>query len=297
MAISYPYPPGESTVKWVSTDWLSSHLDDKGLTIIDCQPNVHEYLQDHIPGARYASEGLFRVHGKTLPTEWVIPTVAEGILQTLGLDPNSPVVVYSGSGPLTTCGAFIGDGLEQTMVAYSLARFGHKKVCVLDGGFEKWRDEKRSLTRVFPPPAEASRMKVIVQDDFFIGYEDLQKQKDRHDTVLLDARPPAFYEGQGPWIKPGHIPGAINLPWKTLMAETNKKLLKPEPEIRKIISDIGITHEKTIITSCGTGREATNEFILFRYFLGFPKVKLYEGGFTEWSAYPDNPVVTGKNPG
>ena len=83
-------------------------MDDEGLTIIDCQPNVHEYLQDHIPGARYACEGVFMVHGKTLPTEWIIPTVAEVILQNLGLDPNSPVVVYWKIGPLTTCGAFIG---------------------------------------------------------------------------------------------------------------------------------------------------------------------------------------------
>ena len=53
---------------------------------------------------------------------------------------------------------------------------------------------------------------------------------------------------------------------------------------------------KTIIAYCGTGREATNLYILFQYYLGYPNVKLYEGSFAEWSAYPVNPTVTGPNP-
>jgi thiosulfate/3-mercaptopyruvate sulfurtransferase len=62
MAQTYPYPGGDSTVKWVSTDWLGQHLQDKDLTILDTQPNIHEYVKEHIPGALYANEGLFRIH-------------------------------------------------------------------------------------------------------------------------------------------------------------------------------------------------------------------------------------------
>jgi len=35
---------------------------------------------------------------------------------------------------------------------------------------------------------------------------------------------------------------------------------------------------------------------MFKFFLGCKNVKIYEGSFTEWSSYPDNPAVTGKNP-
>ena len=49
------------------------------------------------------------------------PDAAEILFRTLGLEPDKPAVVYSSSGPLTTCGNFIGDGLEQTMVAYTLS--------------------------------------------------------------------------------------------------------------------------------------------------------------------------------
>jgi|MTBAKMStandDraft_1061839.scaffolds.fasta_scaffold13649_1 thiosulfate/3-mercaptopyruvate sulfurtransferase len=80
------------------------------------------------------------------------------------------------------------------------------------------------------------------------------------------------------------------------MNPDNPRLLKSDEEIAAILKERGITRDKTIICSCGTGREATCEFLLFRFYLKFPKVRIYEGSFTEWTACPDNPVVTGKSP-
>jgi thiosulfate/3-mercaptopyruvate sulfurtransferase len=59
MNITVPY--GKGTVKWISTDWLLEHLQDPNLMILDTQPNVHDYILEHIPGALYLNEGLFRV--------------------------------------------------------------------------------------------------------------------------------------------------------------------------------------------------------------------------------------------
>jgi thiosulfate/3-mercaptopyruvate sulfurtransferase len=174
-------------------------------------------------------------------------------------------------------------------------RFGHNKVYVLDGGLDKWKKEGRRLTKDFPA-VEESNFTVKLRENYWIEYEEFKKIKDNEDVVLLDARPSNFYEGQGPWPKPGHIPGAINLPWKTLMDGNNPALLKNEDEIRNILNVKGITPEKTVICSCGTGREATNEFIMFKFLVGFPDVKIYEGSFTEWSSHSENPTVTGKNP-
>ena len=121
--------------------------------------------------------------------------------------------------------------------------------------------------------------------------------KDEPDVILIDTRPIHFYEGRGPWAKPGHIPGAVNLPATRLMDEKNPALLRPEEEIRHILSSCGITPEKTVICSSGTGRSATLVFLILKYFLGYPDVLMYEAGFTEWSSMPDNPVVSGKYPG
>lgn len=295
MTVIYPYGKNDAPVKWVSTEWLAAHLGDRDLMILDCQPNIHEYIQDHIPGAVYWHEGLFRIHEGPIPTRWIPPEAARILFGTLGLEPERPVVVYSSSGPLTACATFIGDGLEQTMVAYTLARYGHRKVYILDGGFEKWKEENRPLTREYGV-TKPSVFRVQLRTEYFIGYDEFRKIKDNPDVILLDARPAAFYEGQGPWIRPGHIPGAVSLPWKSLMDDRNRKLLKPEDQILALARGAGVTPEKTIICSCGTGREATNEFVLFRCYFGYPKVRIFEGSFTEWVSYPDNPVVTGKNP-
>lgn len=291
----YPYGKGDGTVKWVSTQWLADHLSDKDLMILDCQPNIHEYIQDHIPGAVYWHEGLFRIHEGSIPTRWIPPEAAQILFRTLGLEKDKPIVVYSSSGPLSTCATFIGDGLEQTMVAYTLVRYGHRKVYVLDGGWEKWKEEKHPLTREYGA-TKPSSFTVKLQSDYYVSYDEIKTLKDKPGVVLLDARPPAFYEGQGPWIKPGHIPGAVSLPWKTLMDDKNKKFLKPEDQLVALVKAAGATPDKTIICSCGTGREATNEFILFKWYLGYPNVKIFEGSFTEWVSHKENPVVTGKNP-
>ncbi|HVP24392.1 MAG TPA: sulfurtransferase [Methanomicrobiales archaeon] len=291
---TYPYPPGDGEVRWVSTEWLAAHLKDPGLQIIDSQPNIHDYVRGHIPGALFVEENHWRI-SRDRPGVFLPPEMAELLLRRLGIRPGDPVVVSSSSGPLSICTTYIGDGLEQTMLAYTLARYGHRMVYILDGGVDKWQQEGRPLSQVYPRVVE-SDFRVQLRKDFIIEYEEVKATKDRPDVILLDARPSPVYEGQGPWPKPGHIPGAVSLPWKSLMDPKNAKLLKPGDQIRAILAEKKITPDKSIICSCGTGREATNEFCLFRYYLKFPRVRLYEGSFTEWTMYPDNPTVTGKNP-
>ncbi len=285
------YPYGKGSVKWVSTQWLEEHLLDDDLMILDVQPNIHDYIKEHISGAVYMNEGLLRVPLNGLPGQYVPESVIQANVRRVGLKPDVPVVIYTGVGPFKGW----GDGLEQTMMAYTLARFGHENVYVLDGGVEKWKDENKPLSQVFPK-VQPSDFVPNVHQEYVLEYETFKQNKDYDDVILLDARPPGVYEGQGPWIKAGHIPGAVNVPWKWFMDADNSRLLKPDDQIQAILDEHGIVPEKTIICSCGTGREATNEFILFKWYLGFPKVKIYEGSFTEWSSYPQNPTVTGPNP-
>ena len=291
MKITYPYPHGDGAVKWISTDWLQKNLNNDNLLVLDCQPDIHDYILEHIPGAVYFSDRLLRLSLKGMPGKYITPKIACALFSSIGVEENKPTVVYGGIGGFKG----IGEGLDQTMLAYSLARFGHKTVYVLDGGIDKWKKENKPLTKVFPKISETD-FKVEVKKEYFIEYDEFKNIKDRDDVIVLDARPSKFYEGQGPWIKPGHIPGAVNLPWVNLMDDQNKCLLKPEKELKTIVESVGASSNKTIICSCGTGREATNEFILFKWFLKYPRVKIYEGSFTEWSSYPENPTVTGKNP-
>ncbi|MFB3763905.1 MAG: sulfurtransferase [Methanotrichaceae archaeon] len=292
---TYPYPQGESIVKWISTEWLSQHLNDDDLMILDVQPNVHDYIMGHIQGAIYLNEGLLRSAWDRLPAAYVPPESIQPVFSRAGLEPNRPVVVYTGAGRYSKCTRGLGDGLEQTMMAYSLVRFGHNKVYILDGGLEKWKDEGRELTKVFPR-CKASDFKVQLRKDYYIEYDEFKRIKDRKDVILFDARPAEIYEDGGLWIKNGHIPGALSLPWRSLMTKENPKLMKSDEELQQLTSKFDITPDKTLLIYCGTGREATNEFLYFKFYRGHDRVRIYEGSFTEWTAYPENSTVTGGNP-
>jgi thiosulfate/3-mercaptopyruvate sulfurtransferase len=287
--MKYPYGKGE--IRLVSTEWLATQLREGEIMILDVQPNIHDYIREHIPGAVYLNEGLFRYYIGRSPAAWVEPVVIESTLANAGISNDVPLVIYTGTGAYKKW----GDGLEQTMVAYTLARYGHNQIYLLDGGLDKWSEEGRPLSQEFRK-AEPSLFKLFLRRNYFITYDEFIEMKDNPDVMLLDARPAPIYEGQGPWIKPGHIPGAINLPWTSLMDDKNKSLLKPFEAIRDILDSRNINCDKIIICSCGTGREATNEFILFNFYLGYPDVKLHEGAFTEWTSYSENPTVTGENP-
>ncbi|MBI0583021.1 MAG: sulfurtransferase [Methanomassiliicoccus sp.] len=284
-----PYPNSNEKVKWVSTGWLEDHMDDE-MRIIDAQPNIHDYIAEHIPGANYLNEEFLRAPKRGLCGQFMCLKAVEPYYQRVGVKNDTPVLVYTGKGAVKGW----GDGLEQTMTAYGLTRYGHDNVYILNGGLDKWKAEGRPLSQDFPK-FESGDFKGEVRP-YFIRYEEFKEIKDRDDVLVLDARPPAVYEGKGPWKKGGHIPGAVNFPWASLMSPDNTRLLKPDPEIRELVDRIGATKDKTIICSCGTGREATNEFNLFKWYLGYPKVKLHEGAFTEWTSYPENPTVMGKSP-
>ena len=280
-----------SKVTWVSTDWLAERLGSQPLTLVDVQPNIHDYILEHIPGAVYLNEDLLRVPLDGMPVRYTPPEAFQAIARRVGIRADVPAVVYGGAGVFSKR----GDGLGQTSMAYALARFGHDNVYVLNGGIDLWKAEGRPLTLDFPHVVE-SDFTVHLRSEYFVEYETLRAMKDRDDVILLDARPPAVYEGQGPFAKPGHIPGAINVPWNSFLDLQNKCLLKPDGEIQALLDEHNVTPDKTIICSCGTGRKATVEFLVLKWQLNFPRVLLYEGSFTEWASYPDNVTVVGKNP-
>jgi thiosulfate/3-mercaptopyruvate sulfurtransferase len=289
MAREYPY--GAGVVKWVSTDWLEQHLNDENLMILDTQPDVHDYIQEHIPRAVYMNEKLLRVPKHGIPAKYIPDEAVHAVFGRVGLRPDMPVVIYTGKGAYSGQ----GDGLEQTMVAYSLARFGHNNVYVLDGGLDQWKVDGWPVTKEYPR-VEESDFPVNVRNDYFVLHEQFREIKDRPDVLLIDNRSAGYYAGNGIWTKHGHIPGAVNLPWKKVMDRRNFCLLKPDDKIRKIVQRLGATPDKTIIVYCATGRESTNLFLLFKWYLNYPNVLNYEGSFTEWCAYPENPTVLGPDP-
>jgi thiosulfate/3-mercaptopyruvate sulfurtransferase len=181
------------------------------------------------------------------------------------------------------------------MMAYTLARFGVEKLYILDGGLDAWVAERRATSRELPT-VRPSRFRARVRDGQVVTMREVRKMKDRSDVVLLDARPPESYAGKGRWGRPGHIPGAVNLYWKKLVRKDNPLKLRNADQLRKIFKAHGATPDKTIICSCSTGREATQQYVILTQVLKYPDVRIYEGSFAEWVTDPNNPTKTGSAP-
>jgi len=280
----------DTPVSLVDTEWLAERLGSQDIHIVDSQPDVHDYFTEHIPGAYYLNDKALRVPRNGVPAAYIPDEAMKLILGRVGIDGKKTTVVYTAPGVFSG----YGDGLEQTMLAYTMARFGHNDVRILDGGLPKWKAEGRPLSQEYPD-GRTEEFALNVRSEYVIEFDELVEIKDREDVVLLDNRPPGIYKGRGPWPKQGHIPGAVNLPWIDLMSAENSRLLKPDEELHAIVEQVGAAPDKTVICSCGTAREATAAFMFFKWYLGYPKVRVYEGSFTEW-VHRDQPTVRGGKP-
>jgi thiosulfate/3-mercaptopyruvate sulfurtransferase len=285
-------PFGFGRIKWVTTEWLAEHLDDPHLSILDVQPDIRDYIMAHIPGSVYMNEKLLRVSVGGIPGKWISPEAAQSEFRRLGLRSTAPVVIYTGKGLYRGW----GDGLDAFMVAYSLVRFGHESVYILDGGFDKWVLEGKAISMTYPAIQDTG-FTAHVRAEMFVEYPRFKEIHARDDILILDARPERYFQGEGPWIRNGHIPGSINLPCASLMEEDNPSKLKEEDALFKLIDQHGIHDNLTLICTSGTGREATLLYTVLKHYFDYSEVRLFEGSYTEWSSHPENPVINGPEPG
>jgi thiosulfate/3-mercaptopyruvate sulfurtransferase len=112
-------------------------------------------------------------------------------------------------------------------------------------------------------------------------------------VILVDARSPAEFSGEvaGRDIqRPGHIPGAVNVEWVRNLTETEPRQFKPAVDLESLYQQAEVTPDKEIVVYCRTGVRASHDYFALRL-LGYPRVRLYDGSYLEWSADPTLLVV------
>jgi thiosulfate/3-mercaptopyruvate sulfurtransferase len=266
----------------VSITRARAFVNDQKVHALDTRP-VAKYLAGHLPRAVHIDDEVLRGSSGGLPVEFLPASELARVFERAGVTADKPVLVYSDG----------EDPLAATIAAYALLKAGHPRVLLLDGGFEAWRgvaDVSQEYGAY--PTVQWTRAEPAVP--IAASLDDVRRMVDTEEGALVDARPAKVFRGEGKhWPRNGHIPGAVNLDWKSLVRSDNESLFKPRKEVEPLLREAGLDANTPTVVYCGTGREATLLYLYLKGVLQWPRVTLYEGSWTEWSVNPSLPVEVG----
>ncbi|MEV6634445.1 sulfurtransferase [Actinoplanes sp. NPDC051470] len=275
----------------VTTEWLAAHLGEPGLVVVESDEDVLLYDTGHIPGAVKVDWHLEL--NDQVTRDYLDPAAFAEMCAAKGIGRGDTIVFY-------------GDNFNW-WAAYALwvfSLFGHADVRLLDGGRQKWADEGRELTRE-KTVRERADYPVPVRDDAAIRA--FREEVAEHSTAgrpLVDVRSPQEYSGelthmaaypQEGALRGGHIPGALSKPWKSAANEDGT--FKSADELTAIYrAGLGLSPSDDVIAYCRIGERSSHTWFVLTHLLGFPRVRNYDGSWTEWGNLVRAPIAKGDQP-
>ena len=248
----------------VDFSWIDQHNDDPDLVIIDSRPPI-KYLQGHIPRA------------VNLPTSRVFD---KGTLELLPIERLARIVGDAGiDNDRTILVCDDHDGQNEAMLAWTLEFLGQPRVILLSSFMSHWTKENRPIS-YRPAKPEPTAMHVKQTPDVRATLEEISRGSA---VKLVDLRSQDEFEGKssdGP--KSRHLPGALSLPWTSLLGEDDQ-LFRPRPSLEALVSELGLGRDDQIITYCSFGPRAAIGYMALRE-LAFKHVKVYDRSFQYWTS-------------
>jgi thiosulfate/3-mercaptopyruvate sulfurtransferase len=262
----------------VSTDWVAGHGSDPGFRLIESNEDVLLYDTGHIAGAVHID---WRADlNDPLIRDYVAPADFARVCSRHGITPETTCIFYGDKANWWACYAL-----------WVFRLFGHTKIKIMNGGRDKWVAENRPLTRGKPSypsaayPAPARRLDAEIR-----AFADEALAQSKAGRPLIDVRSPGEYKGeithmpeypQEGVLRGGHIPGAKSVPWKT--AVNDDGTFRSAAELDRIYTvNCGLLKDQEIITYCRIGERSSHTWFVLSYLLGYPRVRNYDGSWTEW---------------
>ncbi len=284
----------------VDTAWLTDHLDDATLRILDMR-SASAYAAGHIPGAVSVPLGDIASTIDQVSLEFDGSKV-QSTLDRIGLTPDMTAVIYDDLGMMNSARMF-----------WTLDYVGHPDSRILDGGWNVWQADDL-LTSTDTPDVALTDYPITLMPERLINADDLLAHLDDPDYAILDARSPQEYTGEVKFSsRGGHIPGAIlfswfdaltggdTVPatdpnWQAELQDPDVEVFLPADDLQALLADRGVTPDKTVVTYCQTFWRGAHLYFMLRL-MGYDDVRGYDGSWSEWGNRTDLPLVTGDEPG
>jgi len=288
----------------VQPQWLMAHLDK--VKVLDASWYMpaerrdpwQEFQDSRVDGAQF-----FDIDGISDPNSHLphmLPSsLAFSIAAShLGLSNSDQIVLYDGKGIFSAARAW-----------WMFRAFSHSSVWVLDGGLPLYRSlggrlnsdalvgaqsVERAKTAVAAAKAAVSKpesekvkleltFKAQLEPKLIRSMSEIQEHVAAKSATIIDARSEGRFSGKEAeprkGLRSGHIPHSINVPFTRVL--TAQGTLKEDAELRDVFQDAGLSFEKPVVTTCGTGVTAAI-LALALHRLKYPDVAVYDGSWTEW---------------
>ena len=247
-------------VTFVSADWVSDHIEQPGCLIIDPR-SAMRYLMGHLRGAvSVPYKKLQGPDGRLGPPEQLA-----AVFGGAGLGDDITPILYDHH-----------DGRNAAMAAWVLEYLDRTDVHVMDLYFDAWKDQGREV--LYRPVAAGPRSLSSRLDPSVRATID--DAANPGETKLLDTRTPEEFFGQTEADpRPGHIPGAVNVPHSEMAGAEGKLLIHPDL-LHSRLAAAGIMRSDSVVAYCRSGIRASLAYLSMRQ-VGY-NVRLYDGSYAEW---------------
>jgi thiosulfate/3-mercaptopyruvate sulfurtransferase len=271
----------------VETSWVAEHLKDPSVRIVESDEDYLLYETGHIPGA--VKVDWFTTLQHPIRRDFLTKDEFEKLCSQLGISRDTTVVFYGDKSNWFACYAL-----------WIFRYFGHEKVKIMNGGRTKWTLENRPISKDVPS-YPATKYTARAPEQNIRAYRDEVMQHIDKKRPLVDVRSPKEYSGellhmpnypQEGATRGGHIPGAVNIPWSQATNEADSTFKSLE-ELRNLYQGKGIKPDQDIIAYCRIGERSSHTWFVLTYLLGYPRVKNYDGSWTEWGNLVNAPIEKG----
>lgn len=274
----------------VSVEWLRDNIYKPEIMILDGswympasnRNGFQEYLEECLPKAQFFDfDKKIKALTTTLPH--MLPSVDNFCqeVKKLGIKTGQALIVYDGAGLFSAA-----------RVWWMFKVMGYDNVAILDGGLPAWKraaypvekgSDQRSLS-------SADTFVATLKADWLADWQYVFTHLYSPKCQILDARSKGRFLGLEPepreGLPSGHMPRAKNLPFTELLDDEG--YLLPKETLARIFSLL-LTPEKELVVSCGSG--VTSAILaLVAFWLGYPKIRLYDGSWTEWAEKKESPI-------